>query len=607
MKPKPLAEIITEEERVHRLLVRGSFAYWWQTCAQIPFKDEIYRRPVMNLLQQRIDDGLEWQAENNAPQRSIAGKFRQGGSSRYHMNRAYYMGRNLPLQIGVIADDKNTTPRLLAMWEAAYKKDSFGNHKWGNEPASRGFPKKFTHGTELWEETANDPRAGQGATLQVLVSSETAHYRSSGHSTGEAVFQSIANTVPDLPGTWIALESTANGKKGIYYFTYRGSATLAELKNGIKKNGYFRAFSAWFESDDYLDVITEDEGKAILDTLTESETRLIERFGPDKITPARLAWRRRMLASPKMSGDEQKLEQEYPSDEDSMFISSGTQVFDDDGLNALEQLINVSRPDWGKIENGIFLKTGMGEAWLRMWEDRKLGCSYLISADFAEGEEADGTRDPDCHSVSVWRASYIDATGTMHMPKMVAALKPDCRVNLDIVLDWIADMYFYFGECLVVPEVNSAFGLVDGLAQRGVTNIYTRTEAAENRRVGEGKKNRKRGWKTTEQTREQIIANLQRVIREEELEVRCPRWLEEMRNFITKSNGRKEAAAGHHDDWVMQTAIGVFCLPAATLYVQRMVTVTRARGDHDSAEPTRIGAPDQFIVADSGDGGMTWG
>jgi len=608
-------EIISEEERAFRLLVRHSFATWFQGCAEIPFKDEIYRTPVMNTLQQRIDEGLEWQAAAGVPQRSIVGKYRQGGSSRYHMNRAYWMGRNWPLQVGVIADDKNTTPRLLAMWEAAYKHDFFGDKRWGNEPASVGFPRKFTHGTQLWEETANDPRAGQGATLQVLVSSETAHYRSTGHSTGEAVFQSIANTVPDLPGTWIALESTANGKQGVYYFTYRGSATLAELRNGIKRNGYFRAFAAWFESDDYVDVITPDEGKDILQTLTESEIRLIERFGPDKITPARLAWRRRMLASPKISGDEQKLEQEYPSDEDSMFISSGTQVFDDDGLNALEQLVNVSRPKWGKIENEVWIETGMGEGWLRMWEDRKPGCAYLISADFMEGEEADGTRDPDCHAVSVWRAAYVDEGRQLQLPKKVAAIKPECRVNLDIVLDWIAAMYRYWGQCLVVPEVNSAFGLVDGLALRGVTNVWMRTEPTENRRVGEGKKNRKRGWKTTEQTREQIVANMQRLVREQGIDVRCPRWLEEMRNFITKSNGRKEAAAGHHDDWVMCDAIGLFCLNSASRYLPRMTVVGRTPGDHTDSPEAEYAKTQallhqgvgNFRVDDQSDGGMTWG
>lgn len=72
-------EIISEEERAFRLLVRHSFATWFQGCAKIPFKDEIFRTPVMNVLQQRIDEGLEWQAAAGVPQRSIVGKYRQIG------------------------------------------------------------------------------------------------------------------------------------------------------------------------------------------------------------------------------------------------------------------------------------------------------------------------------------------------------------------------------------------------------------------------------------------------------------------------------------------------------------------------------------------------
>lgn len=576
---------LSEPEIAHRALARKSFRYWFQSCVQIPQKDKsggdgglIF--PKMNTLQDRMESALEQQTADGVPLRTITGKFRQGGSSRYHMNRAYWMGRNIPIEIGVIADDKNTTPRLLNMWEVAYRQDRFGDHRWGNSPSCTGFPRKFSHGTQLWEETANDPRAGQGGTLSVLISSETAHYRATGHSTGEAVFQSIANTVPDLPGTWIALESTANGKQGVYYFTYRAAASLAEWRNGLRKNGYIRVFAAWFESDDYLDHITPREAAEIMQTLNESELRLIERFGPQKITPERLAWRRRMLASPKISGDEQKLEQEYPSDEESMFIGSGTQVFDLDGIAWLETVQNRGGGSlrWGKLENGIFLPCSMLEAWLRVWEEPMEGHSYLIAADFMEGEQADGTREQDCHAVGVWRQAYVDANGTRHRPAMVAAIKLECRVNLDVLCEWIGALARWYGDCLVVPEVNNAFGIVSLLAANGVVNFWMRETPVEGRRVGEGKRIKKRGWFTNEPTREQIIATMQTAIRQQEVDVWCPGWLSEMANFITLPNGRKEAAAGHHDDWVMMSMIALQCLPAATRLTRRLAPIPRNDG-----------------------------
>jgi hypothetical protein len=577
-----------DEEQLHVAAGRNSFRYWFQLCQRIPLKNAFGEDgnldfPVMTPLQDRLEAALEQQQADKVPMRTLACKVRQDGSSRFHMCRAYWMGRNHPIEVAVIADDKNTTPRLLNMWEVAYQQDRFGDHRWGNTAACMGFPRKFSHGTTLFEETANDPRAGQGGTPQVLISSETAHYRSSGKSTGETVFQSIANSVPDLPGTWMALESTANGKQGVYYKTYLKAVTLVQWQNGLRGNGFIKCFAAWFENRDYDDThrTTESEAGEIMATLTEREVSLIERYGPKNITPGRLAWRRRKLAEPHFSGDEEKFDQEYPHSMDSAFVSSGTQVFDHAGLEALATQVNTGTgPQTGKIENGVFVKTGLMEAWLRQWEVPVPGCSYLIHADFMEGEQSAGERKQDCHAVGVIRAAYVDISGTMHKARLVAAIKPECRVNIDVLIGWIADLHRMYGDCLVVPEVNSAFGVIALLNAAGVHNLWTRTESEEQRRIGEGKQLRKRGWLTTEPLREQIIANLQRYVREREIEIGCPRLLEELQNFITKANGRKEAAGGYHDDWVMSFAIGVQCLPAATRYAHRVPVVEVAEGNH---------------------------
>lgn len=570
-------------ERLHVAGGRGSFRYWWQLCCRIPLKDAFGKDgnldfPVMTPLQDRLESALERQQADGVPMRTLACKVRQDGSSRYHMNRAYWMGRNHPIEVAVIADDKNTTPRLLNMWETAYKEDKFGDHRWGNEAACVGFPRKFSHGTTLFEETANDPRAGQGGTPQVLISSETAHYRSTGKSTGETVFQSIANSVPDLPGTWMALESTANGKQGVYYKTFLKAVTLEQWVNGIRGNGFIKCFAAWFENPGYDDArrCTKAEMAEVMQSLTEREVSLIERYGPGKVTPGRLAWRRRKLAEPHFSGDEEKFDQEYPHSMESAFISSGTQVFDMKALEIMELALRDRKgPRCGKLENGVFIETGLMEGWLRVWEPPIPGCSYVIPADFMEGEMSAGHKTQDCHAIPVIRAAYVDADGNWQKAKVVAAIKVECRVNIDVLIKWLGALYRYYGECLVVPEVNSAFGIIALLMAEGITNLWTRQESEEQRRIGEGKTLRKRGWLTTEPLREQVIANLQRWLREQEIEILCPRMLEELANFITLPNGRKEAAGGYHDDWVMSLAIGVQCLPAATRYVARVPVVVQ--------------------------------
>lgn len=574
-----------EAERIHIALARHSFRYWWQGACRIPLKNAFGEDgnldfPVMTPLQDRLETALEQQQADGVPMRTLAVKVRQDGSSRFHMNRAYWMGRNYPIEVAIIGDDLKTTPRLLNMWEIAHKEDKFGDHRWGNAVSCDGFPRKFSHGTQLWEETANDPRAGQGGTPQVLISSETAHYKSKGQSTGEAVFQSIANSVPDLPGTWIALESTANGKQGVYFKTYQKAVTLTEWLNGLRGNGYIKCFSAWFENADYDDTkrITQREAGAILESLTEREVRLIERYGAQKITPGRLAWRRRKLIEPNFSGDEDKFDQEYPSDIDIAFISSGVQVFDQDGLEFLKRYSESQAPRTGRFENGRFVETSLTESTLRVWEPPMVGRHYLIAADFMEGEQSAGKKEQDCHAVGVWRAAFVDENGRHQRAKMVAAIRPECRVNMDILCAWIGDLYRWYGECMTVPEINSAFGIIDLLATKGVTNVWLREQSMEERRVGEGKQIRKRGWKTTELTREQIITRAQQFVREQEFESACPRLADELANFITLASGRKEAAGGHHDDWVMMACIALFCLPAATRMVRQPPVIIRNDG-----------------------------
>jgi len=579
-----------------RARCRTSFPFWFQNCVKIPVKDKSGEELglsyiKMNALQRRIEEALEQQQADNAPMRTITGKVRQNGSSRYHMCRAYWMGRNLPRSIAVIADDKLTTPKMLAMWEKAWMYDHMTTERWGNSASVTGFPRKFSHGTELSEETANDPRAGQGGTLDILISTETAHYKSKGESNGEAVFQSIASTVADLPHTWMALESTANGQQGVYYATYQQSASLAEWRNGMRKNGFIRSFAAWWEADDYVDVITPRQAGEIMDSLNEEEIRLISKFGPQNITPPRLAWRRRILASPKISNDVQKFNQEYPCDEKTMFISTGSQVFDEEGLEYLESLTDKNLPKFGLLANKVFTATDVASGWCRIWEHPREGARYVMSCDFMEGENADGTRDPDCHSVSVWRDRYMDDTGKEHNVAKVAAIKIECRVNMDVLVRWIAELYHYYGDCLVCPEVSGAMGIIALLLSVGVSNIVAREVPKEQRRIGEGKLLRKRGWITNEGSREMIIANLQRMIREQLLDSWCPRFLAELKQFVTKTNGRKEAAPGNHDDTVMEAAIGIYHLPAATRYTEFVPVVQRHHLDHQPENTPQWGQP----------------
>ena len=64
----------------------------------------------------------------------------------------------------------------------------------------------------------------------------------------------------------------------------------------------------------------------------------------------------------------------------------------------------------------------------------------------------------------------------------------------------------------------------------------------------------KLGWKTTKLTKKPMIADLQKVLKEQELTVYDIRFIEEMRVFIWNPQGKSQAEVGEHDDCVITLA-----------------------------------------------------
>ena len=114
----------------------------------------------------------------------------------------------------------------------------------------------------------------------------------------------------------------------------------------------------------------------------------------------------------------------------------------------------------------------------------------------------------------------------------------------------------WYGSCLIAPEINNLHGMIE-LLRRHKCNIWTRKKA------GIGKTVLIPGFQTTTSSKRQVVGELATLIREQELDLRCPRALAELRNFVTHPDGTEAAGDGWHDDWVMMLAILAHVLPAA--------------------------------------------
>lgn len=89
---------------------------------------------------------------------------------------------------------------------------------------------------------------------------------------------------------------------------------------------------------------------------------------------------------------------------------------------------------------------------------------------------------------------------------------------MDLLAKLVAGASRYFGNCLVVPEVNNTgFALVNALLKLGVP-VYKRAVLNQQTKSAE----RQYGWRTDIQTRKTIIDELAAAVRDEELDCTPP-------------------------------------------------------------------------------------
>ena len=554
--------------------IRQNPALWLQTCGTILNRSGELIKPTLNSFQRRVVEVYLWCREQKTPCRIIILKPRRKGSSTISLALAYTHLRNYIGYGAVLGDDLGTTAKLMEVWNRYVENDKFSG--WGNTAGINR--KSFSHGSKIAEETANDPRAGMAGDIHFLIASEAAHYRSRGKTSGEFVMQSVMNSVPSLPNTCVIMESTPNGANGVFYQTWQGAADFEEFKRGEVKNGYIRVFAPWFEFDDSSLALMPGEQEQIMsnldcDSAYTGEVSIVQRFG---VTADKLKWRRSVIDSPACGRDYKKFLQEYPSDAISCFLQSGQGRFDVEGMDKIESEILVAKePLMGNLElnhetDPVFVPMQRHESWLRIWEMPKDGMKYIAGADFMTGEQSVGSRkETDCHTLVVLRRSYIDDSNNEHPTKVVAAFFPDDRTkDLDIVALRIS-LVSKFYRCLVAPEVNNLHGMIE-LLRRHKTQLWARKKPTTS-----GKSTLIPGFQTNVQTKKLIISDLATQIREQTFEILCSRTLNELKNFIIHENGSEGAADGHHDDWVMATAIANYVLPAATTYESDAVRMRR--------------------------------
>ena len=189
-------------------------------------------------------------------------------------------------------------------------------------------------------DSAESDEPGHGDTLQYLHLTEVSRWKNARNQA-----KGVMQTVPDLPGTLVVWESTANGAEGYFYELYNEAKDEDNPANRMDA-----VFVAWYEHSEYTSKPLSSEARAhVIKTLTPEEEDLLKRSffvrgeGWRTVSMEQLVWRRNILVD-KCGGSLEDFHEQYPATDMEAFLASGSPVFSPEKL--IERQLDTRDPVW---------------------------------------------------------------------------------------------------------------------------------------------------------------------------------------------------------------------------------------------------------------------
>ncbi|WP_368508088.1 hypothetical protein [Bradyrhizobium lupini] len=533
-----MTEELTPRQKEARKKLFADFEFYAAKCVNIRTKKGKIAKLVLNRVQKRFVKKCIEQLERTGRVRMVVLKARQQGLSTVISALQYWWLSQRKAQKGlVMAHEGESTTTLFDMYRRIHD----------NIPDIVRPSTKYSSRSELVFDkldsglrvaTAGGRGVARGETLTFAHLSEVAFWPPAFANTN---FNGLVQAVPDDDGTFIFLESTAQGVTGKFYEMYIGAS-----RDDHDWNGYEVFFSAWFESDEYRETAPADFQR------TPEEEELVKQFYDQGLTSNdQLYWRRKKVATNGLD----LFKQEYPSTADEAFLSTGRPIFNNEyvterlkspvtpvTLMAVEQSFDEKTKQ--PLPLRILREHARGE--LKVYIERKANESYVIGADVGMGlrQGIKGRKDGD---PSV--AQILDS-----QMRQVAVWRGLCHP--DVFAKVLEALGYYYNCATIAPERNN-HGLVTCVALRDANYPYLYTEQTEGT-LDADKDTIKLGFYTSEATKPLIIDNLRALDREREIEINDETTLKEMKTFVVTEAGKMEAEAGSHDDCVMALAIAAY-------------------------------------------------
>lgn len=309
-------DLLAPTQQEEMVLLSADLPYFAANCLKIVDKQGQLVPFRFNQAQWYIHERAEAQKKRTGKVRLVCIKGRQEGCSTYIEARYFQKTLfNAHRSAYILAHQSESTLKIFSMASRFYQ----------NLPEPLQFPREkdteksmvYAQGSSYTVGTAGSAQIGRGMTVQYFHGSEIAFYENT-----EELSTGLMQTVADLPGTEMFLESTANGPGNFFH-----TKVLQALAG---KGDFELVFIPWYWMDEYTVhfVLTEDE-------LTDKERALLETYSKDpvkRMTIANLAWRRKKIIE--FEDKEWKFNQEYPCNVQEAFIYAEDRFFELDKLYA---------------------------------------------------------------------------------------------------------------------------------------------------------------------------------------------------------------------------------------------------------------------------------
>lgn len=293
---------LTEEERRVRQRLKDDFPHFAEKCLKIRTKSGRIEPLLLNRAQWHVHRQLEAQRAATGKVRALLLKARQQGFSTYIAGRFYWQASHRRgTQVFILTHEQDATANLFGMVDRYHAH----NHplvrpSTGAANAKALYFDRLDSGYSVG--TAGAKAVGRSKTIQLLHGSEVAFWRNAPEH-----FAGVVQAVPDMPGTEIVLESTANGVGGEFH------ARWQQAEAGI--GDYIAIFVPWFWSDEYQRAPPEGF------VLDDEEAAYAAAHG---LGLEQMAWRRAKIAELK---DPLLFRQEYPATAAEAFQTTGHDSF----------------------------------------------------------------------------------------------------------------------------------------------------------------------------------------------------------------------------------------------------------------------------------------